>query len=201
MKEQLEFADMPWELRHCCNCDSCYWSLFVAETFLKMSFLLKINLPRKFSALENVVSYGHAPPQSREEALMHFSRRICEKLRQHHLSTTRNFWYSSKKPLYSVGIAAGWEKVSCPCRHCLRPQLMLRVWSPLSCLHTEQNRGILGPVPSVPRPWHSIWGLPIIPSTKRLARVMEEDCRVSRHIRGASGLTGLACLLDASVTS
>lgn len=74
MKEQLEFSDMPWELRHCWNCDSCYWSLFTAKTFLKMSFLLKMMLLRKFSALVNVVPYCHAAPQSREEALMQCSQ-------------------------------------------------------------------------------------------------------------------------------
>lgn len=94
MKEQLKFSDVPWELRHCCNCDSCYWSLFMAKTFFKMSFLLKMMLLRKFGALENVASYcheAHCPSKSRRSFNATFSRRIWERERQHHLSTTRNF--------------------------------------------------------------------------------------------------------------
>lgn len=39
-----------------------------------MSFLLKMMPPRKFSALENVASYCHAAPQSREDFNAMFSR-------------------------------------------------------------------------------------------------------------------------------
>jgi len=96
MKEQLEFSDVPWELRHCCKRDSCYRSLFMAKTFLKMSFLLKMMFPRHFSALENVTVYcykAHCPSRSKRSFNVKFSRTMWETWRQQHLSTTKNMPY------------------------------------------------------------------------------------------------------------
>ena len=112
MKEQLEFSNAPWELRHCCNCDLCYRSLFPTKTFLKMSFLLKIMLPRPFSALENIMPYcheAHCPSRLRRSFNVKFSRKIWERWRQQHQSTTENIWYPKKATVFAVSPSSSWQ--------------------------------------------------------------------------------------------
>ena len=221
MKEQLEFSDVPWELRHCCNCDSCYWSLFMAKTFLKTNFLLKMMLPRHFSALENVMPYcheAHCPSRLRRSSQEGSGRdgdsSICPPQRT---SGTPKSHCAQCLPilLVAVGIAAGWgpwDKVSCPCRHWLWPGRLLLRDAVTSELPT--HRRLLGHPrgsPCCPGLWHSIWpdrwGLPIIPSTNCLARGMEECRKVSGHTRGQVcwQLWGFwahrACLLGVTITS
>lgn len=116
MKEQLEFSNAPWELRHCCNCDLCYQSLFLTKTFLKMSFLLKIMLPRHSSALENVMPYcheAHCPSRLRRSFNVKFSRKIWQRWRQQHLSTTENIWYPKKGTVFGVSPSSSWQWDCC----------------------------------------------------------------------------------------
>lgn len=152
MKEQLEFWDVLWELRHCCNCYSCYWSLFMAKTFLKMIFLLKMMLLRKLSALENVASYCHAASQSIEEDLMQYSQGGSGRDGHSTICPPQEASGTPKKALCSVGIAAGWEKMSCACRHCLWPHQLLLTSVVTTQLPTHRRKpGHPGASPLCPR--------------------------------------------------
>lgn len=75
----------------------------MVKTFWKMSFLLKMMLPKHFSALENLMPYcheAHCLSRLRRRFNVKISRRIRERWRQY-LATTKNIWYP-KKPLCSV---------------------------------------------------------------------------------------------------
>lgn len=193
MKEQLEFSDIPWELRHCCNYDSYFIEVYLwLKRFWKWTFFWKLCFRGNsvlWKMLRHIVMLPLKAEKFKCNVLKEDLGEMETVLSVHHKKPL----VSPEKLLCSGGIAAGWEKVSCPCRHCLwHTHCCWGVWSPLSCLHREENQDILGSVPSVPGSWQSIWGLPIIPSTNCLARVMEEGCRVSGHTTGASKLAGLA---------
>lgn len=201
MKEQLDFSDVPWELRHCSNCDSCYWHVFVAKTFLKMSFLLKMMVPRHFSALENVMPYCHeacCPSRLRrsfkvlKEDLGEMETAASVHHKEHLIPQKSHCVQCLPILLVAVGTAAGWEprdKVNCPCRHWLWPgQLLLRDVVTLELPTQGRLLGHPRGSPCCPGLWHSIWldtwGSPVTPSTNSLARDMEEGHKVSGHVRG-----------------
>lgn len=152
MKDQLELSDMPWEQRRCCDCDACYWSLFMAKAFLKMSFLLKMMLPRHFSALEEVTPYchkAHCPSRLRRSFNVKLSRRTWERWRLQHRSTTKNIWYPKKATVFSVSSSSSWQQgLLQGGDHEKRWPVLARAcgaqanccWgmqSPRGCLHTE----------------------------------------------------------------
>lgn len=103
-----------------------------------------------------------------------------------------------KKPLCSAGIAAGWEKASCPCRHCLWPhQLLLRSVVTAHLPTQTRKPGHPGASPLCPRLLTQYLGIIHHPQHQLLGRAYGEGLQSEQAHKWAHR----ACLLGVTVPS